>query len=146
VAKIMGGVLYRSVLGLLSRIETRSRISQHCRKKEYREHETYEYVVQDIGAVGQSSDERQNGIPHTISGRTLADSQPLQEHVDREIAQPRCIHTVSEICPIYKVWERRVEELGIIGVVDCESGDFGVNAAHRGLDLLVEARTSQNQI
>jgi len=87
-----------------------------------------------------------NGISHTIFGRTLADSQPLQEYVDREIAQPRCIHTVSGIRPIYKVWERRVEELGNIGVVDCESADFGVNAAHRGLDLLVETRTGQNQI
>ena len=51
-------VLYRSAPELLSHIETRSRISQHCRKKEYREPETYEYVVQDIGAIGQSSDER----------------------------------------------------------------------------------------
>jgi len=140
------GVLYRSALELLSRIETKSRVSQHSRKKEYREHETYEYVVQDIGAIGLSSDERQNGIPHTISSRTLADSQPFQEHVDREIAEPRCIHTVSGICPIYKVWERRVEELGIRGVVDCERADFGVNTAHRGLDLRVAARTGQNQI
>ena len=106
VAKIIVGVLYRSALELLSRIETKSCVSQHCRKKEYREHETYEYVVQDIGAIGLSSDERQNGISHTISGRTLADSQPLQERVDREIAQPRCIHPVSGICLIYKVWER----------------------------------------
>ena len=76
----------------------------------------------------------------------MTNRQAMQEDRDREVAQPRCVYFVCGTGPVDKVWERRIEELGVIGIVDCQSGDFGVNTAYGGLDLLVEPRASQDQI
>lgn len=107
---------------------------------------THHNIVQEFRVWRNARQKRGYSIAHSVTGRTLSNSQAAKKDGSCIFPNPRRIHSTPRLGPINKAWERTVEELRSIVIVDIDRGDSRRYEANRRVDKVVHAGTGNNYL